>query len=553
MIALDYPDIRETIKNHLVAGRTESASFLIWYLENYYRLEDLHAVDSVCDQKGDKGIDGIYVSEGENTIDVFQSKITQNINSTIGDTSLKEFYGTLSQFKSKATLANLLSTTKNTQVASLAERIDLLTKIESYNVRGFFLSNTTIDANGLAYLKVVDNIKFIGKNELNDTYISDSRKLPKGTDATFDVSGYTISKYVVDEKTNSIIAPVMAKELVKLTGISNQSLFAFNVRGPLGRTNVNKDIVKSIKDKKIHKFFPLFHNGITMICRQLKQKNERIRIKDYFVVNGCQSLSELYFNKEELTDELRILTKFIQVDVDSELSEIITKYSNNQNGVKPRDFKSNNKIQIRLQNEITEKYPEFFYEIKRGEVTDGKTVISNESVGLYLMAFDLKEPWNAPRKYQIFEDKYAVLFGRPEVNCSRIVMLHILMECVNSNITQINNKLFGKYNLTGYLMLCMLRLILEKNTLGNNLVSNPEPFVKSPDLRDKLIGCIQNIIDDVLVDLNAEIDPLGEDFDYRNKLRDQTWVNNLTKLVVSNYEKLVKRKRINSFSMDWQT
>src|SRR3546814_15100302 len=94
---------------------------------------------------------------------------------------------------------------------------------------------------------------------------------------------------------------------------------------------------------------------------------------------------------------------------------MITRFSNNQNGVKARDFKSNNQIQIRLQNEFAKIYgTEFFFEIKRGENSGALMVISNELAGQYLMAWDLKQHWATNRKYQIFDDKNLELFGRPK-------------------------------------------------------------------------------------------------------------------------------------------
>ena len=42
-------------------GLKESAWFLVWFLENVYRLEETDARDAVCDHSNDKGIDGIYV------------------------------------------------------------------------------------------------------------------------------------------------------------------------------------------------------------------------------------------------------------------------------------------------------------------------------------------------------------------------------------------------------------------------------------------------------------------------------------------------------------
>ena len=63
MLNLDYPGILNLFSQHLAPKRNESAAFLIWFLENYYRLDTLEAIDSVCDQRGDKGVDGIYINE----------------------------------------------------------------------------------------------------------------------------------------------------------------------------------------------------------------------------------------------------------------------------------------------------------------------------------------------------------------------------------------------------------------------------------------------------------------------------------------------------------
>ena len=245
---VDYPEILRHIADYNVSGRTESASFLIWYLENYYRLSSQEAIDSVCDQRGDKGIDGIYVNDSLNSIDIFQTKISQRIGRTIGDVVLKEFLGTLSQLDSKESLQNLIDNSGNAQVAGLAKRLNLIDKTETYTVRGIFVSNIDIDVNGTNFLSDTPSIEFIGKIDLESTYISNSKEIPENREATFDISGISIASYYVNPQTKAIIAPIKSTELVQMEGISDQSVFAYNVRGPLGRTNVNKDIVKSIKN-----------------------------------------------------------------------------------------------------------------------------------------------------------------------------------------------------------------------------------------------------------------------------------------------------------------
>ena len=78
-----------------------------------------------------------------------------------------------------------------------------------------------------------------------------------------------------------IITPALATDLVKFKGIADGSIFSQNVRLDLGKTKVNKDIEKSIVDKNEHKSFPLFHNGITVLCQSVQQGAEKIKLIDY--------------------------------------------------------------------------------------------------------------------------------------------------------------------------------------------------------------------------------------------------------------------------------
>jgi hypothetical protein len=557
MIKLDYPDILETIKDYLVPGRTESASFLAWYLSNFYRLDQVEIDDSICDKRGDKGVDGIYLNDNDNTVDVFQSKISQRSDVTIGDTILKEFLGTLSQFKDRESLANMLTSAGDGEISKVIKRLELLDKIPSYSVRGIFLSNIELDPNGNAFLVMTPTIQFIGPTQITREYISDTRSKLIPKEFSFDVLGYDISTYTVDAKTKSILAPVKAEELVMLDGISDQSIFDANLRGDLGNTKVNKDIVESIKDQAKHKLFPLFHNGINIITEELTidEKRTKLVVKGYGVVNGCQSMRSLFNHKKQLSADLRIFTRFIQVDKASDLLNMITSYSNNQNGIKARDFKSNHDIQIRLQNEFKKFYSEqYFFEIKRGEDADGKVVISNEFAGLLLLAFDLKEPWSTHQKYKVFDDKYSALFARPEVDADRIVALFLFMEEIIKSLQKIDDKLLASYTLTRYLMLYILRDILEKDAVGAQLIKKPTAFVRDAKFRRALTLCIQGILSDMVVDINAELKEIKEkelDFDYKSKLKSPEWSKTFSKAIVNSYEKLVQRKRIESFEKEW--
>lgn len=550
---LSYPAILDSIAPYKSEKRTESAAFLAWYLANYYRLDDLEAIDCICDQPGDKGVDGIYVNEGAGTIDIFQSKISQKANSSIGDTQLKEFHGTLAQFRSVDSLQNLVNSAGDVQVASLIKRLDLLKKIEDYDVRGVFVANLDLDHNGSAYLKTV-SIKFVGRSEMEDTYISDQKEQMHTGVADFDIFGVTVSDYAVDGETKAAIGPVLASDLVKLGGIADQSLFSANVRASLGNTKVNKDIAKSIRNPALHKAFPLFHNGITVLAKSVAHDDKKLTIKDYYVVNGCQSLNALYLNRDYVSGDLRVLTKFIQVKVGSDLSELITTYSNNQNGVKARDFKSNHPIQTRLQKEFDKYYgAEYSYEVKRGEPQAENTIwISNEDAGLLLIAFDLEEPWTTHRKYQIFEDRYAEIFGRPDVTADKIVLLHEIAEVLRNKLPELKNQLVGKYVLTMFVMLLAVRRILDQDPVGKDMISAPNKFVREPEMRQRFRKMMESIVSALVIDLDVETQDLPDDFDYRGKLRDREYVVGLVNALVASHRKDVMRKKTPSIGEAWE-
>src|SRR4029453_4288586 len=114
---LSYPAILSNFGSHLVSGRTEARAFLAWFLEHYYRLEETDAQDAVCDGPDDKGVDGIYVDENLERIEILQSKLFQNQTKTLGDTTLKEFVGSIDQFRSADSIERIAATTSNTDLA----------------------------------------------------------------------------------------------------------------------------------------------------------------------------------------------------------------------------------------------------------------------------------------------------------------------------------------------------------------------------------------------------------------------------------------------------
>lgn len=224
MIDLDHPQILTLFTQHRASRRTDNAAFLIWYLENYYRLETVEAIDAICDQPGDKGVDGIFVNDNNQTITIFQSRIYQSADAVVGDKALREFAGSITQFETAEKISALIKAAGDAQVARLAHRLDLINKVATHELRGEFITNIDMDANGGAFIDASPHITFVGKTILTTSYISDSRYIPPHDYRSFDITGFQATEYVVDADTRAVIAPIKAAELVSLDGISDQSV-----------------------------------------------------------------------------------------------------------------------------------------------------------------------------------------------------------------------------------------------------------------------------------------------------------------------------------------
>jgi hypothetical protein len=126
---LSYPAILQQFGRHSVKQGTETRALLSWFLDNYYRLEDVEIQDAVCDGACDKGIDGIYVNPQLHKIDLFQSTIAKSDERTLGDKKLKQFAGAIAQFSSVANAEATLASA-NQELVKLAQRTELLKCIQ---------------------------------------------------------------------------------------------------------------------------------------------------------------------------------------------------------------------------------------------------------------------------------------------------------------------------------------------------------------------------------------------------------------------------------------
>ena len=555
-LTLSYPQICQYFTNQTGKGRTESRAFLAWFLEHFYRLDPDLARDCICDGPDDKGVDGVYVDDNLESIDIFQSRLYKGATKSIGDVALKEFLGTLAQFKDGQGIDNLVKTTSNQELAKLITSEEVAKKIvDGYGVRGVFVTNVPGDRNADNFLSLQPRIVLYDSKRLAQLYVPLGPTGPMTKAVKFKIQPDRLAMFKING-TRVFMVSLKAKELVLLDGIASCALFAWNVRQSLGRTKVNKEIGLSVEDLNEHKNFLLYHNGLTVLAKSIRKTRSTMTISGYTVVNGCQSLTTLYEHRGILTDELEILTRLIELSPDNPLAAKIIHHSNNQNPISARDLQSNSSVQRRLQKEFQTVSPnQIFYRIKRGETTNIPKIIDNQDAARFLLAFDLEEPWTCHQTYKLFDELHAQIFARPEVNAHRIIALDLVFDAVMQSMVSLENDLTANYTLTRYILLYLLRQALETDSQGKNFCKDPSPFLFETNGETRLKLCMRNILNDLVIDLNAEIKQRQDSqnpLDYKREFKSPTAVKSLERSVIPPYQMAVSRKRAASFAEEWE-
>lgn len=153
------------------------------------------------------------------------------------------------------------------------------------------------------------------------------------------------------------------------------SLFSPNIRMFLGDTDVNDNIVKTLKEEP-EKFW-YFNNGITALCSTIKKKpiggNTRaygiFEIEDLKIVNGAQtagSIAQAARNYPEQVGMANVSIRFIQLkDSPENFEREVTRNTNTQNKIEKRDFVSLYPEQERIKDELN--LHDIAYIFKSGE------------------------------------------------------------------------------------------------------------------------------------------------------------------------------------------
>jgi hypothetical protein len=553
----DFNELNQFASAYDVPGRTKSVALLLWFLNTVFRLDEIEAQDSVCDKQGDAGFDAIAIDDIHQEIAVFQSKRRDNLPATLGDVDLKTFIGSLSQIATPDSVNQLARTTINAELRSLINDLDLASKVKAgYRQRAIFVTNVAANSDAQAYIeqanrdgKILDvwdsaRLSPVLRQLHRDWFVTEEIRLSVNPAKLFAVAE-------TKGKPNLVFAAIQAKSLVSLPGIDDSRLFAQNVRLGLGNTRVNDDIEATIKAKTEHSSFLTFHNGLTLVAKAINLRGKTLRIKDFSVCNGCQSLLAFYNNRKLLSNDLEVLVRIVKVGDDRRLPEVIAYRTNNQNAISLRDLSSNDVTQVRIQTEFNQLFGQMsYYAIKRGE-QDAVPTFPNELAGRLLLALYVGEPWSTHQKYRVFGDLESRIFTY-HIGSSHIRLAYLLYNAILPLIATIENQRLAHYGLTHFLILFLLGNLLGNSIEGKHLLENPlEILSTNSNINPKesiVIDKCQAIIQWLITELNYTIRELGGDsYDYKREFKSPKAVIGIRDSLLKAFDKDKYRNRAPEF------
>ncbi|CAM3691365.1 AIPR family protein [Litorimonas haliclonae] len=544
---LEFVHLKRRLEDEVNDGKPTHKKFLRWFLLYVLGIDETAADDAICDGPNDKGIDGIFVDDDNEDIIFMQSKVKERSKSKIGDKFIREFHGSYSHLNTSKTIKKFMEGTPNQDLAKLINDKKIGELIDrGYTVKSMFITNSELNTVGKEQVALHPEMQIFDGERIAEQYLGNDKV--SGVTGKFEFSYDSDPlEYAANSKVNQIVIMAKATELVALPGIDSNKLFDLNVRNPLGNTKVNKGIRDSIKVKNEHRNFPLFHNGIVVVCNKMKVDSDadQLIINDIAVVNGAQSLKQLYLHKELLTDDLKVLTRFINAGLKSDLANKVTDRTNSQNGVKARDKRSNDLTQTALERQVKNLNLGYIYDIRRGSTLVSGDIISNQKAGQLLLAFDRKESYATHLINNIFDGKYVDIFNRNIVDGARIVALHELYKTVEDACEAMSNKALGSYAQTKYLLLKTLRDIFESEESSVDLYKDLGEIVKNGKV-DGLKEIASVLLEDLVVDLE-EIDADVANLDnFKSDLKNSRICEKISANLLKERKRLVKRGRADS-------
>jgi hypothetical protein len=410
--------------------------FVAWFMKCFVTDTEEEAVGSLVGGTKDKSLDAIHIDEAARKVFIVQGKYRQKPNGggekrsdVLAFADLARSFGddqAFSDYRRGLSVA----------AAGKAEEARKRIKGRSYRVQLYFV---TTGKCSLALGKEADSMVRRLSGDVDIDIIDGKRVLRLLSDYLDGVappvplleieleSGQGVSLSGVlqrfDQQTRieSWVVPVSVEQIARMYEGAGIRLFARNVRGFLGDTQINRNMKETL-DKE-PEFFWYYNNGVTIVCDAAEQVsrggNKVLRLVNPQIINGQQTTRTLHecANKStKATVLVRVISVPRETDQDAlrfeNLVSRIVAATNWQNAIRASDLMANDRRQVELERNLRKIDYQYLRkrqskgEARRDAGVKHRFVITKEELAQVVAATDLDPLVVREGKEQLFEERY---------------------------------------------------------------------------------------------------------------------------------------------------
>ena len=347
---------------------TDDNAFVAWFMRAFITEDENQAVTAITGKAGDKGLDAIYFDHDNRIVFILQGKYHQDKNCTEkrSDIIALADLGRCLVLERDEAFKAILNKANETVQKTLKEARDLIHKRDYQLLSRYVTTGKVSDTNileGESKLDEYDNARFetYAYNDLMklmQDYIEGAA--PPVPTISLPIRGTEV--FLRSDNSTQITSWIFTMSGMDVGKLFNEigiRLFARNIRGYLGNTEINRVMKTTIEEEP--EFFWYYNNGITIVCDEAKQikkgDSNIVKVTNAQIINGQQTTRTLALSGK---NDAEVLVKLIEVPRMSDMaksqyshliSEIVSA-TNWQNSISQSDLKANDTEQVRIEKEL---------------------------------------------------------------------------------------------------------------------------------------------------------------------------------------------------------
>ena len=458
----------------------DSELFVAWFLKCFVTESESQAIAGLVGGPRDKSLDAIFVDDAAKAVFLVQGKYRQRAGRTLERRSdVTVFADLANSFADDAAFRSLLEDLE-TAAASKAQEARQRVKRRYYRLQLYYVtlgrcSSALRDeayrivrrAGVAAKIEIIDSKRVL---RLLSDYLDGVAPPVPMLDLEIETGrgvklGGVLQRFDDNTGIESWVFPVNVRHIAEMYEQSGARLFARNVRGFLGDTQINRNMETTLQHEP--EFFWYYNNGITIVCDQAERLSrggrDLVRLINPQVINGQQTTRTLH-KEVGANSKATVLVRVISVprESDEEINRFeklvsnIVAATNWQNAIRPSDLRANDRQQIEIERNMRKLDYQYLRkrqsksEARRNAGVRHRFLIKKEELAQAVAACDLYPSVVREGKERLFEERhYDQVFPNSDPNY--YLPRHWLAANVSYSARGYPERAYAKWVVTNYL------------------------------------------------------------------------------------------------------